>query len=189
MPSELVGSVLRGLGMVTRCIKSQVLAGIPELEASAKLFVSYESRISALPHMTADVESDVIRAISESGFTNDQKAKLIKAVQSKTYARKVSKERAKLQSCEHFENFITDHLWEDLKTSERSDEATATLLAQLANRLGIRNASEKTLKRMVAVVGFLRKYQCMDQDVLSRLKTSIQRQLHEQRVHIPQDVV
>ena len=179
MSSELLSSVTRGLEMVTACVNSQVLAGIPEEDASKRLFESYTQRIEALPRLKADAESVLISSIGKSGFNNAQKTSLIKTVQSKLCARSMlHKERSKMQSCEQYENMIPDSLWDSLKNTERSDEATATILAQHGCSIGLVNASEKTLKRMVSVLGFVQKYQRMDQERYSLLKASIQEQLH-----------
>ena len=186
--SPVIAALIRGFGMVTSCVESQVLAGISAADASKRLFDSYSQRIESLPRLKADDEIQIIRAISTSGFDATQKETLLTLVHNKSCARStVVSSRSKNQSCELYENFIPDTLWERLKTLDRTDEACATIIAQHASSIGLVNASEKTLRRMVAVLGWVQNYQRVDQDTLVRLKTSIQEQLHGLSKTLPQD--
>ena len=186
--AELIASLIRGLGMVGSCIDSQVLAGISASDASSRLFESYVLRTQSLPRLKADDETAVIRAISTSSFDAEQKTTLIKAIHGKAITRgSAMVVRSKNQNCIHFENMLPDSLWEDLKTQDRTDDATASMLAHHASYIGLVNPSEKTLRRMVSIVGFVQRYQRLDQDTFKKIKEKLQDQVHELAKHLPSD--
>ena len=184
---DLIASLIRGLGMVGSCIDSQVLAGISAEDASSRLFESSVLRTQALPRLKADDETAVVRAISTSSFDAERKTILIKAIHGKSIAHGgVVSVRSKNQTCLHFENMLPDTLWEVLKTQDRTDEATASILSQHGSMIGLVNPSEKTLRRMVSIVGFVQRYQRLDQAKFKKLKENIQFDVHKLAKQLPE---
>ena len=187
--SEVVTHIVNGIGMLGQCINSQVLAGVPLDTASDRTFLSFKDRFNELPRLNAEDEMRLIGSIGGAAqWSADQKQELVSLVHDhKTRKKTVGSARAKLQKCLLFENLITDAMWSSLKEEGRLDTASACILCQLASNLGIINGSEKTLNRLVAIVGFCQRYTRLDQRTVTKLKIHIQEQLHCLGKSLPAD--
>ena len=163
--SNKVDNIINGLGLMRGSIESQVLAGLSSEQAHTRMFESYQARIMELPRLDTENHMKLVTAIGRTPWTADQKQSLLDVLQSRAVASKDKpKQRSALQSCEHFENFIPDELWENLKNTARTNHAAAMLIAQHGSKLGLVNASELTLRRMIAIVGFVQHMDVMDQE-------------------------
>ena len=187
---DTVNNLINGLGMLRACIDSQVLAGFPSEQAHDRMFESYQARFNELPRIAnTETHMKLLTAIGRTPWTAAQKQALMDILHSRSveYSKTKKPPRSGLQACEHFENMVPDVMWEDLKNNARTNHSAAVLLAHLGSKLGLINASEKTLYRMVAIVGFVQKYQILEQDEVRRLKKVIQDSLHSLASVLPED--
>ena len=188
--NESIQHILDGMDLIPTCVDSQVLAGVPLDIASDRVFQSFSERIRPLSRISLEEEMLLIGAIGKVAHWNaTQKQELIQIIADSKVRQKVPGKlgRSKLQACMSFENLIPDELWVTLKEEGRTDGASAIMVCQLANLLGIVNASEKTLNRMISIVGFCQRYQRMPQSVVSTLKAHMQDNLHVLGKILPKD--
>ena len=188
--NESIQHILDGMDLIPTCVDSQVLAGVPLDIASDRVFQSFRERLRPLSRISLEEEMSLIGAIGKvAQWSATQKQELIQMIADNNVRSKVPGKggRSKLQACMSFENLIPDALWVTLKEEGRTDVASATMVCQLASSLGIINASEKTLNRMISIVGFCQRYQRMPQCVVSILKAHMQDNLHVLGKLLPKD--
>ena len=174
-----VSNLINGLSMLRACIDSQVLAGLDRERAHLQMFESYQARFIELPRLTVEHHMQLVTAVTHTPWSADKKQTLIDLIQGRTLrTQSTPKKRSDMQKCLQFENMITDALWDDLKNNTRTNHACAVLVACQGHKLGLVNASEKTLGRMIAIVGFVQKYQVLGQADVKKIKATIQDTLH-----------
>ena len=159
-------------------------AGLSRSDVVDSLYNSWTARLSLLAKIPASKAADLTKAFSgdDQPWTPDQRASLAQAIFDKQTGTKkgavlaMAHPRNPMQTCIHFENFITEDEWAKLRTHTLESSSMA-LLATRASQINLREASEPTLFRIVAIFCFCHKKEHVSQEEAVTIKQNLQKHL------------
>ena len=174
------------LGDVTSLLKSQIVAGMPENEVMNALFVSWLDRLAGLPQTTQSEKAIVTAALSSGPWSESQRKELAKVVLmgSPDSSSKRRNQRPN-QKCGLIENFIPEETWVKLKDIRAYSELSrASLLAGVAQSIGLECPDQPTLYRMVSILAFCENNFDMEQTGVHKLMDKMQSFIKGQPRHV-----
>jgi len=184
---SLLDHITTGLRNAETLVSAQIASGVARGDALHAMCNNFMGQLSMIGPITEANLATFSEVIDAGPWEDDQRDTLIGAAQSITdfarlSTRLVGKTRARpLQKCWHFENFLTnaDYALIQTQTAERAVQCT---LAQRASSIGIHNACEHTLNRMVRILASLMRWEWCTQHRVNTCKTDIQKCIKQRAV-------
>ena len=153
---EVHKTMLTNLAKIGKTIDSQVATGLPKADVLDAQFRTWAKRLASLQEDDA-VTIAFSEAIVEGPWSSDQKRELGRILMergSATEEKPKSAARRPMQKCERFENMLNQSDWANMRRPGAIKAYIISILASRAHKLGIVNASEKTLNRMVRILAY-----------------------------------
>ncbi len=161
------------IAALPKLVESQKAAGLVEEEIIKSMYNSWQARLSAMKIPASNVEEITSALCAQTQpWLPDQRAALARTVMERQSVGGLKSIRRSMQSCPHYENMLTEEDWAELRTNKLMASSVACV-SKRASLVGIDNASEPTLYRMVSILAYAHKKENMDQDEYDNLKEQI----------------
>ena len=173
MAAGLVEAALADLASLPSLLAAQESAGLQRDGCLASMFTAWAARFQALPAMSADEKTRLTMAIAGAPFTQEHRAELAELVMMGGSVERGC-HSTKTQLCAHFENYILESEWLNLRARDAPRSLLVAGLAARAWHLNIYWPNPHLLLHMVRIIAYSQNNWSMSQDDISACMKQIQ---------------
>jgi len=145
--------IAQELADVGELLTAQTDAGLDRTEVLQSLFNSWAGRLSMCARLSPKGKTIVTSAMQQGPWSADQKKDLASVILGGV-ASKTANVRRATQKVVEFQNFIKIQTMVKLRDHKLSRASRMSLLAAEARNIGVENADEKTLYRLVQILAY-----------------------------------
>ncbi len=127
-------------------------AGLEVQQMAADLVASMSKKMGELPWISVSEANGLMELLNSSMLPPVPKKLAAELVANKTRMHEEPhKPTSALQTCDYFENYLTDPEWEELQRKKDDGHGALHLLANRALKLGLLHPTEQTTKNIVSL--------------------------------------